>query len=116
MVGSITHELAAAGLNIATMTNKSRRDLAYTVMDVDSDVPARVITAIEKIDGVLMVRPCRRPADRDRHSAQKPIRSGTDRPSPTATFDHGMKPSSHITRADTSSRCSSVLIWGIAAR
>jgi D-3-phosphoglycerate dehydrogenase len=56
MVGSITHELAAAGLNIATMTNKSRGDLAYTLLDVDSDVPDRVITAIEGIDGVLMVR------------------------------------------------------------
>ena len=39
MVGRITHEIAAAGLNIATMTNKSRRDLAYTLVDVDSDVP-----------------------------------------------------------------------------
>jgi D-3-phosphoglycerate dehydrogenase len=56
MVGSITHELAAAGLNIATMTNKSRRDLAYTLVDVDSHVPDGVITAIQRIDGVLMVR------------------------------------------------------------
>ena len=56
MVGSITHELAAAGLNIATMTNKSRRDLAYTLLDVDSDVPDTVIKAIAGVDGVLMVR------------------------------------------------------------
>ena len=40
MVGGISHEMAEAGLNIATMTNKSRRDLAYTLVDVDSDVPA----------------------------------------------------------------------------
>ena len=39
MVGGISHEMAEAGLNIATMTNKSRRDLAYTLVDVDSDVP-----------------------------------------------------------------------------
>jgi D-3-phosphoglycerate dehydrogenase len=38
------------------MTNKSRGDLAYTLLDVDSDVPDRVIAAIEGIDGVLMVR------------------------------------------------------------
>ena len=56
MVGGISHELAAAGLNIATMTNKSRGDLAYTIVDVDSGVPESVIKAIGAIDGVLMVR------------------------------------------------------------
>ena len=56
MVGGISHEMAMAGLNIATMTNKSRKDLAYTLVDVDSDVPDTVIKAIAAIDGVLMVR------------------------------------------------------------
>jgi D-3-phosphoglycerate dehydrogenase / 2-oxoglutarate reductase len=56
MVGGISHEMAEAGLNIATMTNKSRKDLAYTLVDVDSDVPDSVIKAIGALDGVLMVR------------------------------------------------------------
>jgi D-3-phosphoglycerate dehydrogenase / 2-oxoglutarate reductase len=56
MVGGISHEMAMAGLNIATMTNKSRKDLAYTLVDVDSEVPDSVIKAIGDIDGVLMVR------------------------------------------------------------
>jgi D-3-phosphoglycerate dehydrogenase len=56
MVGGISHEMAMAGLNIATMTNKSRKDLAYTLVDVDSDVPSEVIKAIAAIDGVLKVR------------------------------------------------------------
>jgi D-3-phosphoglycerate dehydrogenase len=56
MVGGISHEMATAGLNIATMTNKSRQDLAYTLVDVDSEVPDTVIKAIEAIDGVLTVR------------------------------------------------------------
>ena len=56
MVGGISHEMAMAGLNITTMTNKSRKDLAYTLVDVDSDVPDTVIKAIAAIDGVLMVR------------------------------------------------------------
>jgi D-3-phosphoglycerate dehydrogenase / 2-oxoglutarate reductase len=56
MVGGISHEMAEAGLNIATMTNKSRKDLAYTLVDVDSDVPDSVIKAIAALDGVLMVR------------------------------------------------------------
>ncbi|HET9872310.1 MAG TPA: phosphoglycerate dehydrogenase [Propionibacteriaceae bacterium] len=56
MVGGISHEMAEAGLNIATMTNKSRGDLAYTLVDVDSAVPDSVLDAIRAIDGVLMVR------------------------------------------------------------
>ncbi|HWI00448.1 MAG TPA: phosphoglycerate dehydrogenase, partial [Propionibacteriaceae bacterium] len=56
MVARVSHEMAEAGLNIATMTNKSRGDLAYTVVDVDSEVPAAVIEAIAGIDGVLKVR------------------------------------------------------------
>jgi D-3-phosphoglycerate dehydrogenase / 2-oxoglutarate reductase len=56
MVGGISHEMAMAGLNIATMTNKSRKDLAYTLVDVDTDVPDSVMKAIGDIDGVLMVR------------------------------------------------------------
>jgi D-3-phosphoglycerate dehydrogenase / 2-oxoglutarate reductase len=56
MVGGISHEMAMAGLNIATMTNKSQKDLAYTLVDVDTDVPDSVIKAIGDIDGVLMVR------------------------------------------------------------
>jgi D-3-phosphoglycerate dehydrogenase / 2-oxoglutarate reductase len=56
MVGGISHEMAMAGLNIATMTNKSRKDLAYTLVDVDTNVPDSVIKAIGDIDGVLMVR------------------------------------------------------------
>ncbi|HEY5845164.1 MAG TPA: phosphoglycerate dehydrogenase [Microlunatus sp.] len=56
MVGGISHEMAEAGLNIETMTNKSRGDLAYTLVDVDSEVPDAVIKAISSIDGVLMVR------------------------------------------------------------
>ena len=56
MVARVSHEMAEAGLNIATMTNKSRADLAYTLVDTDSDVPAEVIKAIGAIDGVLMVR------------------------------------------------------------
>ena len=56
MVGGISHEMAVAGLNIATMTNKSRKDLAYTLVDVDSEVSDSVIKAIGAIDGVLMVR------------------------------------------------------------
>ena len=71
MVGGISHEMAEAGLNIATMTNKSRGDLAYTVVDVDSEVPPAVIDAIAGIDGVLKVRYL--PVETERRNAFAPF-------------------------------------------
>ncbi len=56
MVGQITAALAGAGLNIHNMVNKSKKDLAYTLVDVDSPVPEAVIGQIARIDGVLAVR------------------------------------------------------------
>jgi D-3-phosphoglycerate dehydrogenase len=38
------------------MLNKSRGDMAYTIVDVDSPVPEPAIAAISSIDGVLAVR------------------------------------------------------------
>lgn len=56
MVGQISTEMAKAGLNIHTMMNKSKGDVAYTLVDVDSAVPQAVIDSIAKIEGVLSVR------------------------------------------------------------
>ena len=56
MLGQISTAMADAGLNIHTMVNKSRGEMAYTLVDVDSQVKPAVIDAIAKIDGVLAVR------------------------------------------------------------
>lgn len=56
MLGQISTAMADAGLNIHNMVNKSRGDMAYTLVDVDSPVAARVLDAIRAIDGVLAVR------------------------------------------------------------
>lgn len=56
MVGQISTVMAQAGLNIHNMMNKSRGDMAYTLVDVDSAVPQTTIDAIAKIEGVLAVR------------------------------------------------------------
>ncbi|GMR07110.1 MAG: phosphoglycerate dehydrogenase [Gammaproteobacteria bacterium] len=56
MVGQISTKLADAGLNIVDMLNKSKGDIAYTLVDVDVEVPDDVLEAIRKIDGVLSVR------------------------------------------------------------
>ena len=45
-----------AGLNIIDMLNKSRGDIAYTLVDVESEVPAATVEKLEAIDGVLSVR------------------------------------------------------------
>ena len=56
MVGQISSVLAAAGLNIHNMVNKSKGDMAYTLVDVDSVVGDAVIQQLANVAGVLSVR------------------------------------------------------------
>jgi len=56
MLGQISTAMASAGLNIHNMVNKSRGDMAYTLVDVDSPVSAGVLASIAAIHGVLSVR------------------------------------------------------------
>ena len=56
MLGQISTAMAQAGLNIHNMVNKSRGDMAYTLVDVDSPASDSVMAALRAIDGVLSVR------------------------------------------------------------
>ena len=56
MVGQISTAMAGAGLNIIDMLNKSKGEVAYTLIDVHQPVPAVVMERIAKITGVLAVR------------------------------------------------------------
>jgi D-3-phosphoglycerate dehydrogenase len=56
MLGQISTAMAHAGLNIHNMVNKSRGDMAYTLVDVDSAVGEKVLATLRGIDGVLAVR------------------------------------------------------------
>ena len=56
MLGQISTAMALAGLNIHTMVNKSRGEMAYTLVDVDSPIQPSAIDAIAAIQGVLSVR------------------------------------------------------------
>jgi D-3-phosphoglycerate dehydrogenase / 2-oxoglutarate reductase len=56
MLGQMSTAMAHAGLNIHNMVNKSRGEMAYTLVDVDSAVLPDVIAAIAGIEGVLSVR------------------------------------------------------------
>jgi len=56
MLGQISTAMAQAGLNIHNMMNKSKGEVAYTLVDVETRVPKEVIDSIAKIEGVLAVR------------------------------------------------------------
>ncbi len=56
MLGQISTAMAHAGLNIHNMVNKSRGDMAYTLVDVESAVADKVLDDIRAIGGVLSVR------------------------------------------------------------
>jgi D-3-phosphoglycerate dehydrogenase len=56
MLGQISSAMAQAGLNIHNMVNRSRGEMAYTLVDTDSAVDATVIGSIASIAGVLSVR------------------------------------------------------------
>jgi len=55
MLAQISATMASAGLNIHNMVNKSRGEMAYTLVDVESPVEPRVMEALARIAGVLAV-------------------------------------------------------------
>ena len=56
MLGQISTVLALANINISNMMNKSRGEMAYTLVDTDTAIPAQLIAQLAAIPGVLMVR------------------------------------------------------------
>jgi D-3-phosphoglycerate dehydrogenase len=56
MVGQISTAMADAGINIHNMVNKSRGDIAYTMLDLDSSAPQAALSKIKAIEGVMNVR------------------------------------------------------------
>ena len=56
VVGHISTILADAKLNISEMLNKSKDDVAYTIVDIDGDVPEEVIANIAAVKDIIKVR------------------------------------------------------------
>jgi D-3-phosphoglycerate dehydrogenase len=56
MLARISQAMGSRGINIHNMLNKSHGDMAYTLVDVDSPVPAAALAELNGIDGVLAVR------------------------------------------------------------
>ena len=55
-IANITGVLSKDGVNVENMTNKSKKDYAYTIVDVGSRVNDQVADEIRALDGVLRVR------------------------------------------------------------
>lgn len=56
MVGQVSTIMADANLNIHDMINQSRDDIAYTIVDSDSEIPQSVVDTIRSLDGVMIAR------------------------------------------------------------
>lgn len=56
MITKFTAEFGQKGINISDMTNKSRGEVAYTMLDVEAAPTTEIVEALEKIDGVFRVR------------------------------------------------------------
>lgn len=56
LISQFTGAMAAAGINIAEMVNKSKGDYAYTLLDLDSEATEDAIEKIKTVPGVIKVR------------------------------------------------------------
>ncbi len=56
MIGRFTGILGDAGVNIAEMANKSKGDVAYTLLDLDSAADEATLARLNEVDGVFRVR------------------------------------------------------------
>lgn len=56
VISQVTHAFGEAKINISDMTNKSRGDFAYTLIDLDDAATDTAIARICDIDGVIKVR------------------------------------------------------------
>ncbi len=55
MITQVTNAFASAGLNIENLTNKSRGDYAYTLVDVNGSLGEETLSAIRGINGIIRV-------------------------------------------------------------
>ena len=58
LIGSITGELASKNINISDMINKSRNEIAITLIDIEIEPSKNLLSNINKIDKVLSARCC----------------------------------------------------------
>jgi len=56
MISKITAKLAKNSINIGDMINKSRGDIAYNIIDLQGEIPDKVLKALSSIDGIIATR------------------------------------------------------------
>ena len=56
MISRIISAVSSRGINIENMTNGSRGDYAYTMLEFDAPITDKIISEIEVLDGVIRVR------------------------------------------------------------
>lgn len=56
ILGKITAVIADAGMNIEDMTNRSKGDYAYTLIDIAGKADEKLLSAIEAIENIIKVR------------------------------------------------------------
>lgn len=55
MITKIAAEISDSGVNIENLTNKSKKDYAYTMVDINGSVNDSVIAKLREIEGVIRV-------------------------------------------------------------
>ena len=56
MLAQFSTVFSNAGINIENLLSKSKKDIAYTQIDFDSDVSDELVAALNAIDGIIRVR------------------------------------------------------------
>ena len=56
VISKITTTFGEAGINIEAMSNTSRNDYAYSLIDVSAAVDASVVEKLSAVDGIIKVR------------------------------------------------------------
>lgn len=56
LIGQITSVVAAEGINVSDMVDKSRGDYAYAIIDLDASATEALVQDLEAVEGVIKVR------------------------------------------------------------
>ena len=56
ILGQLTHIISDMNINISDMLNKSKGELAYTIINTDSDLSEKIVSDLEAVEGVLHIR------------------------------------------------------------
>lgn len=56
MIGQLTSVVAAEGINVSDMVDKSKGDYAYAIIDCDDPATEQLVSKLQAVEGVIKVR------------------------------------------------------------